>query len=54
MAKLIYTMITSLDGYVSDKAGNFDWGVPDGAVHRFINDLVRPIGTYLYLAGCMK
>jgi dihydrofolate reductase len=48
MAKLIYSMITSLDSYVADKHGNFDWSVPDEEVHRFINDLERPVGTYLY------
>ena len=48
MAKLIYAALTSLDGYVSDEAGDFDWAVPDEEVHAFINDLERPIGTYLY------
>ena len=48
MAKLIYSAITSLDGYVADKDGNFDWAVPDEEVHAFINDLERPVGTYLY------
>jgi dihydrofolate reductase len=48
MAKLIYSAIASLDGYVEDKEGNFDWGAPDGEVHAFVNDLERPIGTYLY------
>jgi dihydrofolate reductase len=48
MAKLIYSAITSLDGYVADKDGNFDWAAPDEDVHRFVNDLERPIGTYLY------
>jgi dihydrofolate reductase len=48
MAKLIYLMIASLDGYVADEDGNFDWAVPDEEVHAFINDLDRPIGTYLY------
>src|SRR5262245_26496877 len=47
MAKLIYAALTSLDGYVSDEAGNFYWAVPDGQVHSFINELERPIGTYL-------
>jgi dihydrofolate reductase len=47
MAKLIYTAISSLDGYVADAEGNFDWSVPDEEVHRFVNDLERPIGTYL-------
>ncbi len=48
MAKLIYSAITSLDGYVSDENGNFDWAAPDEEVHHFINDLERPVGTYLY------
>ncbi|HET8915003.1 MAG TPA: dihydrofolate reductase family protein, partial [Propionibacteriaceae bacterium] len=48
MAKLIYTAISSLDGYVADSEGNFDWSVPDDEVHRFVNDLERPIGTHLY------
>jgi dihydrofolate reductase len=48
MAKLIYSAIASLDGYVEDEAGNFDWAAPDEEVHAFVNDLERPIGTYLY------
>src|SRR5262245_62637783 len=48
MAKLIYSAITSLDGYVADEDGNFDWAEPDEEVHTFINDLERPVGTYLY------
>jgi dihydrofolate reductase len=48
MAQLIYSAITSLDGYVADEDGNFDWAMPDDEVHRFVNDLERPIGTYLY------
>ncbi len=48
MAKLIYAAITSLDGYVADREGNFDWAAPDEEVHAFVNDLERPIGTYLY------
>jgi dihydrofolate reductase len=48
LAKLIYSMIASLDGYIADEAGNFDWAVPDEEVHAFINDLERPVGTYLY------
>ena len=48
MARLIYSAITSLDGYVADEAGNFDWAAPDEEVHRFVNDLERPVGTYLY------
>ncbi len=48
MAKLIYSMIASLDGYVADEDGTFDWAAPDEVVHTFVNDLERPIGTYLY------
>ena len=48
MAKLIYRAISSLDGYVADDEGNFEWSAPDEEVHRFINDLERPIGTYLF------
>jgi dihydrofolate reductase len=48
MAKLIYSAITSLDGYVADEEGNFDWAAPDEEVHTFVNDLERPVGTYLY------
>ena len=48
MAKLIYSAITSLDGYIEDEDGKFDWAVPDEKVHTFINDLERPVGTYLY------
>ena len=48
MGKLIYSAIASLDGYVEDKRGNFAWAAPDEEVHAFVNDLERPIGTYLY------
>src|SRR5271166_6419834 len=48
MAKLIYAAIASLDGYVEDEEGRFDWAAPDDEVHAFVNDLQRPIGTYLY------
>ena len=48
MAKLIYSAITSLDGYVADEDGNFDWAAPDEEVHTFLNDLERSVGTYLY------
>jgi len=48
MADLIYSAITSLDGYVADEEGNFDWAAPDEDVHAYVNDLERPIGTYLY------
>lgn len=48
MAKLIYAAISSLDGYVADSEGNFDWSMPSEEVHRFVNNLERRIGTYLY------
>ena len=47
MARLIYTTIASLDGYVNDAAGGFQWAAPDREVHSFVNDLERDIGTYL-------
>ncbi|WP_104042592.1 dihydrofolate reductase family protein [Arthrobacter sp. ZGTC412] len=47
MAQLIYSGITSLDGYVADSSGNFDWSAPDEEVHAFVNDLERDAGTYL-------
>ena len=48
MGKLIYSAITSLDGYVADEEGRFDWAEPDEEVHAFVNDLERSVGTYLY------
>jgi dihydrofolate reductase len=48
MARLVYSAIASVDGYVADADGNFDWAVPDEEVHAFINDLDRPLGTHLY------
>lgn len=48
MAKLIYAAIASLDGYVEDEEGTFAWSAPDDEVHAFVNDLERPISTYLY------
>jgi dihydrofolate reductase len=48
MTKLIYSVISSLDGYFEDAEGKFDWAAPDDEVHAFVNDLERPIGTYLY------
>jgi dihydrofolate reductase len=46
--RLIYSTISSLDGYVADADGNFDWAAPDEEVHAFVNELERPVGTYLY------
>jgi dihydrofolate reductase len=48
MGRLIYSTIASLDGYIEDRNGKFDWAAPDEEVHRFVNELERPIGTYLY------
>jgi hypothetical protein len=48
MAKLIYAAIASLDGYVEDEGGKFDWAAPDEEVHAFVNQQEREIGTYLY------
>ncbi|MRR29542.1 deaminase [bacterium] len=48
MAQLIYSAISSLDGYIEDKDGKFDWAAPDEEVHGFVNDLERSAGTYLY------
>jgi dihydrofolate reductase len=48
MAKLIYAAITSLDGYVNDAEGRFDWARPDDELHAYVNEMERPIGTYLY------
>jgi dihydrofolate reductase len=48
MAQLIYAAITSLDGFIEDRSGRFDWAEPDEEVHAFVNDLVRPVGTHLY------
>jgi dihydrofolate reductase len=48
LAKLIYSALMSLDGYVADKEGKFDWAAPDEEVHTFVNDLGRTIGTHLY------
>ncbi len=47
MARLIYSMIASLDGYVADEKDDFGWAEPDEEVHRFINELERQVGTYL-------
>jgi dihydrofolate reductase len=48
VANLIYSAITSLDGFIEDEDGSFDWAAPDEEVHGFINDLERPAGTHLY------
>jgi dihydrofolate reductase len=49
MAKLIYSMLMSLDGYVEDADGQFGWGVPeDEEVHTYVNELASSLGTYLY------
>jgi dihydrofolate reductase len=48
MARLIYMAIVSLDGYVADEKGNYDWAMPDDEVFGFVNDFERPVGTYLY------
>jgi dihydrofolate reductase len=48
MAKLVYAAIASLDGYVEDEEGKFDWAAPDEEVHAYVNDLERSVGTYLY------
>lgn len=48
MAKLVYMMNCSLDGYIADEKGRFGWSMPDQQVHEFINDQVRPLGTYLF------
>jgi dihydrofolate reductase len=48
VAKLIYSTIASLDGYVEDEQGKFGWAAPDEEVHAFVNELERPVGTYLY------
>jgi dihydrofolate reductase len=48
MARLIYSAIASADGYVEDAAGRFDWAAPDEELLSFVNDLERPVGTYLY------
>jgi dihydrofolate reductase len=48
VGKFMYSAITSLDGYIEDEEGNFDWAAPDEEVFAFVNELERPIGTYLY------
>jgi len=51
MARLIYSSIMSLDGYIADADGRFEWAAPDEEVHAFVNELERPVGTYLYGRG---
>ncbi len=46
--KLIYSALASLDGYIEDESGSFEWAAPDAELHAFINELERPLGTYLY------
>ncbi|HET7172115.1 MAG TPA: dihydrofolate reductase family protein [Gaiellales bacterium] len=48
MARLIYSALASLDGFIADEHGNFDWAAPGEEVHAFVNELERPVGTYLY------
>jgi dihydrofolate reductase len=48
MGSLIFSAIASLDGYVADESGRWDWSVPDADVHAAVNDLLRPVGTHLY------
>jgi dihydrofolate reductase len=48
VAKLVYSVIASLDGCIEDAKGEFDWAAPDEEVHAFVNELERPVGTYLY------
>jgi dihydrofolate reductase len=48
VARLIYAVIMSLDGYIADEQGNFDWAAPDEEVHQYFNDLDREVGTHLY------
>ena len=48
MARLVYAANVSLDGYIEDGLGRFDWTEPSDEVFTFITELVRPIGTYLY------
>jgi dihydrofolate reductase len=48
LPRLVYLAIASLDGYIEDESGDFGWAAPSDEVHAFVNDLVRPVGTYLY------
>ena len=51
LGKLIYSALASLDGYVADNDGKWGWAEPDEEVHAFVNELARPVGTYLYGRG---
>ena len=48
MSRLVFAALASLDGYIADEAGSFDWAMPDAEVHAFVNDLQRGIGLHLY------
>lgn len=48
MGALVYSAITSLDGYTTDESGGISWAEPRPEVHRFINEVEAPVGTYLY------
>lgn len=48
MSQLVYSAITSLDGYTVDGDGDFSWAAPDHEIHLAVNELERPVGTYLY------
>ena len=48
MSRLVFAALTSIDGYMADEAGNFDWAMPNGEEHQFVNDLQRDIGLHLY------
>lgn len=51
MARLIYSMLTSLDGYTADGQGDFGWAAPAEEVHAYVNQLAAPVGVYLYGSG---
>ena len=48
MSRLLFAALASLDGYMADEDGNFDWAVPDAEEHQFVNDLQRDVGLHLY------
>jgi dihydrofolate reductase len=48
MGRLIYSVLASLDGFIEDEEGQFDWAAPSDEVHAFVNDLMRPVGTHIY------